>query len=99
MFFQSLLGAALALAATANPIIKEQQPVLSDGLEGQQVDLIKEFVSSSFSVSMARLSDERADVLTRLHRLEKVHIIPTILDPFGKLKQHSQRTITSVQLN
>ena len=48
MFFQSLLGAALALVATANPIIKEQQPVLSDGLEGRQVDLIKEFVSSFF---------------------------------------------------
>ncbi|GAB7328215.1 hypothetical protein MBLNU13_g00237t1 [Cladosporium sp. NU13] len=42
MFFQPLIGAALALAATANPIIKEQQPVLSDGLEEQQVDLIKE---------------------------------------------------------
>lgn len=45
MFFQSLLGAALALAATANPIVKEQQqPVFSDGFKGEQVDLIKEFV-------------------------------------------------------
>ena len=51
MFFQVLIGAALALAATANPVIKEQQPVLSDGLEGQQVDLIKEFVSFSLSLS------------------------------------------------
>ena len=48
MLFQSLIGAALALAATANPIIKEQQPVLSDGLEGKQVDLIKESVSFCF---------------------------------------------------
>jgi hypothetical protein len=47
MLFQSLIGATLALAATANPIIKEQQqqPVFSDDLNGQQVDLIKEFVS------------------------------------------------------
>ena len=45
MFFQSVLGAALALAVTANPIVKEQQPVLNDGFGGQQVDLIKEFVS------------------------------------------------------
>jgi hypothetical protein len=44
MFFQVLIGAALALTATANLVIKEQQPVLSDGLEGQEVDLIKEFV-------------------------------------------------------
>lgn len=44
MFFQSLLGAALALAATANPIRDHQQPVFGDGFEGQQVDLIKEFV-------------------------------------------------------
>ena len=48
MFFQVMIGAALALAATANPVIKEQQPVLGDGLEGQQVDLIKEFVSALF---------------------------------------------------
>lgn len=46
MLFQSLIGATLALAATANPIIKEQQqqPVLSDDFNGQQVALIKEFV-------------------------------------------------------
>jgi hypothetical protein len=44
MLFQYLIGAALALAATANPIIKEQQPVLSGDFNGQQVDLIKEFV-------------------------------------------------------
>jgi hypothetical protein len=48
MLFQSLFGATLALAATANPIFtEEQQPVLNDGFEGQQVDLIKEFVTSS----------------------------------------------------
>lgn len=45
MFFQPLIVAALALAATANPIVKEQQPVLGDETRGQQVDLIKEFVS------------------------------------------------------
>lgn len=44
MFFRCLLGAALALAATANPIRDHQQPVFSDGFNGQQVDLIKEFV-------------------------------------------------------
>jgi len=49
MFFQAVISAALVLAATANPIIQEQQPVLSEGLEGQQVDLIKEFVSFIFS--------------------------------------------------
>ena len=86
MFFQVLIGAALALAATANPVIKEQQPVLGDGLEGQQVDLIKEFVIFLFLSQWQDFSEERAGVLTRLHRLEKAHIIPTILDPFGKSK-------------
>jgi hypothetical protein len=43
MFFQSLIVAAVALAATATPI-KEQQPVLDDDFERQQVDLIKESV-------------------------------------------------------
>jgi len=48
MFFQSLLGAALALTATANPI-REQQPVLDNGFKGQQADVIKEFVFFFFS--------------------------------------------------
>jgi hypothetical protein len=43
MFFQSLIGAALVLAATATPL-NQQQPILNGDLEGQQVDLIKEFV-------------------------------------------------------
>ena len=50
MLFQTLVGAAaLALAATANPIFNEdgQQPVLGegDGLRGEQGDVIEEFVS------------------------------------------------------
>jgi hypothetical protein len=44
MFFQSLVGAALALAAAATPI-RDQQPVLGGDLKGQQVDVIKECVS------------------------------------------------------
>jgi hypothetical protein len=46
MFFQSLFGTTLALAATATatPVINQQQPFLNGDLEGQQVDLIKEFV-------------------------------------------------------
>jgi hypothetical protein len=43
MFFQSLFGAALVLAATATPV-NQQQPLLNGDLEGQQVDLVKEFV-------------------------------------------------------
>jgi hypothetical protein len=43
MFFQSLAGAALVLAATATPV-NQQQPILNGDLEGQQVDLIREFV-------------------------------------------------------
>jgi hypothetical protein len=38
-----LIGAALVLAATATPL-SQQQPILNGDLEGQQVDLIKEFV-------------------------------------------------------
>jgi hypothetical protein len=50
MLFQSLVGAALALAANANPIfnVNGQQPVLGDGdglREEQGVDVIEEFVS------------------------------------------------------
>lgn len=82
MFFQPLIGAALALAATAYPTIKDQQPVLNDALRGEQVDLIKEFVF--FSHPTHKLFRERADFLTHAHRLEKANIIPTILDPFGK---------------
>jgi hypothetical protein len=44
MFFQSLISAGLALAAIATPV-NQQQPILDGGFEGQQVDLIKEFVS------------------------------------------------------
>ncbi|KAM0705527.1 hypothetical protein Q7P35_006886 [Cladosporium inversicolor] len=69
MFFRCLLGAALALAATANPIRDHQQPVFSDGFNGQQVDLIKEFSSDD----------------PNSHRLEKANIIPSILDPFVPL--------------
>jgi hypothetical protein len=43
MFIRSLIGAALALAATATPV-DQQQSILDGGFEGQQVDLIKEFV-------------------------------------------------------
>jgi hypothetical protein len=44
MFLQSFIGAALVLAATATAV-DQQQPILDGGFEGQQVDLIKEFVS------------------------------------------------------
>lgn len=43
MLFQSLVGAALALAANAAPT-NEQQPILKGDFKTQQVDLIKEFV-------------------------------------------------------
>jgi hypothetical protein len=47
MLFQTLVGTALALAATANPIFNGQQPVLGegDGLRGEKGDVIEEFVS------------------------------------------------------
>jgi hypothetical protein len=89
MLFQSVISATLALAATANPIIKEeQQPVLSDDLNGQQVDLIKEFVS--LRIHLRDLSGQRSQTSdSNPYRLEKANIIPTILDPFGE-QQHIQ---------
>jgi hypothetical protein len=43
MFFHFLVGAALALTATASPV-GEQQLVFDGGVGRQQVDLIREFV-------------------------------------------------------
>jgi hypothetical protein len=47
MLSQFLVGAALALAAAATPV-REQRPLLTGGLDGQQVDLIQEFVYIRF---------------------------------------------------
>ena len=80
MLVHSVVAAALALAATANPI-KEQQQILNDGFKEQQVDLIREFVLHYYP--MHDLRGGRVNDLTYLHRLEKANIIPTILDPFG----------------
>lgn len=52
MLFHPLLGAALAVAATATPI--DQQPILEGGLAPHKVDLITESVPTHRALDLNR---------------------------------------------